>query len=170
LVNRWWGSGQPVNRWWVREQLVKIRWGFPHSKFWFQQKFLPSIFLQAVNHFHQVGVLHFLWVLPISAYLLAPVVVAVVVATVPPPVVIDLAITEELVVQVEMDKDIIMTELMVVEELQELPEDAQLMEVLVKMERREEMVVIGEIKPQMPQIILVRQDLQLLELLERDIH
>jgi hypothetical protein len=73
----------------------------------------------------------------------------------------------ELVVQVEMDKDIIMTELMVVEELQEHQEDAQLMVVVVKMGGQEEMVVIGD---NLPQIILVRQDLQLSELLDQVIH
>jgi len=78
------------------------KWGPQPSKFWYQQKFLPSIFRQAVSHFHQAGVLHFRWALPITAYLPVAVVVAVVVDTVPPPVVIDLAITEELVVRAEV--------------------------------------------------------------------
>jgi hypothetical protein len=56
---------------------------------------------------------------------------------------------------------------MVVEELQEHQEDAQLMVVVVKMGGQEEMVVIGD---NLPQIILVRQDLQLSELLDQVIH
>jgi hypothetical protein len=108
-VNEWWDSVSWDSVSLDNGRLGKIRWGFPHNKSWCQPKFLQSIFLQAVSHFHQAEVLHFRWALPISAYLLAPVVAVVVVGTVPPPVVIDLAITEEPVVQAEVWHTLILT-------------------------------------------------------------